>query len=322
MAPSPVGSAAPAPASGAWRIPVTILGGSDRRAAELPAPGLHPLASYKGVAVRVGGRPLIAWLVERLLASRGFGPVAIAGPRRVYEPLGLPAALVDTDGSVADNLDAALAHHGAAHAGPIAVLASDVLPETAELDLLRERLERDRPCSLWCPFVRVPSDAAALGAFGWKPTYTMVEPGGARVPILPGHLCVFEPADLRLGLLHRLLDLAYETRNRSVAHRRTVMLRRVLLSLLGRDLLELVRLRAPSWTARVAGSGLRLARRLREGAIALEELELLIARIFLRAKPRPGSFRFPIVDVTSLAKDVDTEEEAREVSAAPPAAGR
>ena len=77
---------------------MTILGGSDRKPGTLPASGggLHPLATYKGVAIRVDGRPLVELLIERLRAVPGFGPLAIAGPARVYAPLGLGVPIVDT----------------------------------------------------------------------------------------------------------------------------------------------------------------------------------------------------------------------------------
>jgi len=297
-------------------IPVVILGGSDRRPARLPESGaaLHPLAEYKGATIRVGGRPLVELLVERLNAAQGFGPVTITGPARVYGPLGLDAELIDSDGSVATNLRASLEAR-ARRGEPLALLACDVLPARAELEELRRGYEA-APCRLWLPFVRRPADAARLGVFAWKPTYPMIPPsGGAPVPILPGHLCIFEPDALRLPLLYRLMDAAYRTRNRSLTRRRTVMIANGLVGLLGIDLALLARLRAPTRTATTVSSGLRLARRLRGGQLRVEELEQIIERIFLRQRVReiaPGQgIRFPFVDFLSLAEDVDTEEEAR-----------
>jgi MobA-like NTP transferase domain len=291
-------------------VPVTILGGSDRKPGVLPESGgaLHPLATYKGVGIRVGGRPLVAWLVERLLASRGFGPVTIAGPARVYEPLGLPARVIDTDASVAQNLRAAIE---ARTTGPLAVVSCDVLPSVAELAELRARYAEAGPCALWFPLVRVPKDPGELGAFAWKPAYTVVLESGERVPVLPGHLGILDPAQLRLPLLYRLLDSAYRTRNHSVVYRRGVMLRTVLFSLLAQDLMLLARLRAPSRTATILGSGLRLARELRAGRLRLAELEQLVGRIFLHQ--HASGIRYPILEMVSLAEDIDTEEEARAV---------
>jgi hypothetical protein len=297
-------------------IPVTILGGSDRRPGSLPegAAGLHPLATYKGAALQVRGQPLVALLVERLAAAHGFGPIAIAGPARVYTPLGLPARIVDTDGSVAQNLRAAVDAHGA-DAGPLGLMACDVLPTAEELRELRRLFEDQLPCALCFPFVRVPDDPRALGAFAWKPAYPVVPPGSSDVVrILPGHLGVFDPAELRLPLLYRLFGAAYRTRNRPVAYKRAVMLRTVLLSLLGQDLKLLSGLRLPDRTLTVASSGLRLARALRRGPIQLAELEHLIGKIFLRQHvARERGIRLPIVDLVRLAEDIDTEEEAHEL---------
>jgi hypothetical protein len=278
-------------------VPLTILGGSDRKVGVLPASGgaLHPLATYKGVAIRVAGRPLVAWLVERLLAAGGFGPLSIAGPARVYESLGLAAQVIDTDGSVAQNLRAAIEAH---EAGPLAVISCDVLPSVAELAELRGRYEEARPCALWFPIVRVPRDQSELGAFAWKPEYTVVLESGECVPILPGHLGILDPAQLRLPLLYRLLDVAYRTRNRSLTYRRGVMLRTVLFAP-----------RAPSRTWKIVGSGLRLARELRARRLRLSELEQLIGRIFLCEGA--SGIHYPLVDMISLAEDIDTEEEAR-----------
>ena len=51
-------------------IPVTILGGSDRTHGPLPeGADLHSLATYKGVALRVRGEPLIE--IEDLVFRRG-----------------------------------------------------------------------------------------------------------------------------------------------------------------------------------------------------------------------------------------------------------
>ena len=221
----------------------------------LPESGgaLHPLATYKGVAIRIGGRPLVAWLVERLLASKGFGPVTIAGPAHVYEPLGLPARLLDTDASVAQNLRVAIE---AREAGPLAVISCDVLPSVAELAELRARYEEARPCALWFPLARVPKDTRELGAFAWKPEYSVVLDSGESVHILPGHLGILEPASLRLALVYRLFDAAYRTRNRSLAYRRGVMLRTVLFSP-----------RSPGRTWKIVGSGLRLRARRRLPAL-------------------------------------------------------
>ena len=296
-------------------IPTTILGGSDGKAGALPraAQGLHSLAVYKGAAIQLGGRPLVAHLVAHLTESGGFGPVSIAGPARVYEPLGLDCGIVDTDGTVAENLRAAIESSPRSGDGHLAILSCDVLPSAEELRTLRAHFGDAGPRALWFPFVPLSGPTESLGAFGWKPVYRLVPRGGdTAVPILPGHLCIFDPDALDLALLYRLLACAYRTRNRSITARRAALVRMGLLTLLGEDLARLVRLRPPSRTATVVSSGIRLARRLARGELEQRELERLIGRIFLH-DPRGPGIRYPLIDVLSLAQDIDTEEEAMQL---------
>jgi hypothetical protein len=198
----------------------------------------------------------------------------------------------------------------------LALLACDVLPARAELDELHALHAAAAPCALWLPFVREPSDPAALGAFAWKPRYRIAAaPGADPERILPGHLAVVEPDVLRLPLLYRLLNAGYRSRNRPLSARRNALLFAVLGSLLARDVLGLARLCAPILTAHVVGAGLRLARRLRADALDTGELERLVARILVRrgAPLERARVRLPHTDFLSLAEDIDTEEEAREL---------
>ena len=304
-------------------VPITILGGSDLRAAELPAGAGHALAAYKGAELRAAGQPLVAHLVERINATGGFGPVSVAGPARAYASLGLDAQIIDTDGSVATNVRAAIEHHLASGAtGPMGLMACDVLLEVEELRSLRSTLEIDSGCAFWFPFVRIPEDESRLGAFAWKPRYHLRQgPQGETVRILPGHLAVFQPRALRLALVYRLLDAGYRTRNRPLAARRRAMLRAVLAGLILQDLQAPFLRRMPTLTVSVLSSGLRIARDLRRGELGLGELESLVGRMLMRRHgPRHTGerpIRFPIVDVLSLAEDVDTEEEAREIGGEP-----
>jgi hypothetical protein len=161
--------------------------------------------------------------------------------------------------------------------------------------------------------VKAPDDPEALGPFAWKPTYLLrPEEGAPPVRVLPGHLAILQPEALRLALLYRLINLAYRTRNRSIAHRRPIMVSSVLGTLLWHDVLELLRFHAPTRTATVLTSGLRLARRLSASELTIPELEHLLGRIFLRSdRSVPGGLRTPLVECLALAEDVDMEEEAR-----------
>ena len=314
-------------------IPITILGGSDRKRSRLPdrARGMHPLGAYKGAALCLDGEPLALVLARRLLASGGFGPVTIAGPDRIYGPRilerwgadepGPAPVVIDTDSTVAMNLKAAIRHHEATHEGPLAILACDVLPTVDELADLRARFEEARPVGLWLPFIQSPPDPDELGAFAWKPKYRIVpadtKDGTDAVPILPGHLGIFKPERLRVRLLFNLMDAAYRTRNRPVASRRWAMLWRVSGSLLLADLLRLLRLHPPTRTVAVVRAGLRISAALRSKELRAADLERIVGDVFLhheyRRLPRP--ICLPILRTLSLAEDVDTEEEAADLMA-------
>lgn len=300
-------------------IPITILAGSDHMPGHLPesSSGLHSLSTfYKGVAVEVGNRPLIALLIEQIEKSGRFGPVAIAGPASIYNPLKLNAKILDTNGSIATNLKVALDHHRESYgSAPIALLAYDVLLNSEDLVELLRLYQKDEPCAVWVPFVRKPENSEELGAFGWKPFYSLLPVRGqAPVNILPGHLAILQPEAMRLPILYELLDLAYRTRNYPVATRKKVMIRSVIGKLLLDDLRALCSLRVPRLTISVISNGLRIANGLRKGDLAIPELEDAIGGIFLRhdsqSKQSGGGVRHPVVDILRLAEDVDTQEEA------------
>ncbi len=304
-------------------IPIVILGGSDSRPVELPENGRdkHPLIGFKGVDVRIGGRPLIAELVDRLRASGVFSSIYIAGPRRVYRPLELPVEVVDTDGSFGENIRAAVEAVGADHPGrPVAFVTCDVVPEVETLRILMVAWAEAAPVDLWFPLIRAPENRTRLGESAWKPRYRIV-PGKGEEPVavLPGHLVVADPAALRLPFMYRLLGLGYRTRNRPIRLRRTVMLRDVVLVLLWQDLLHLVSFRLPNLTWTVLRAGLTAAEELRRGRVTRRRMEDALRKMFVKYRHRrrhpERGVRLPIVDAMSLAKDIDTVEEAREIGA-------
>ena len=297
-------------------IPVTILAGSDldARPAEGPTSGLHPLCAYKGAELRFQGRPLVVHLAERLAQTEGFGPVRVAGPAKLYRECCPGFEVVDTDGSVGTNIGAAIEHHDRTTPGPLGLMASDILLTTAELGELRREYERARPAALWFPLVAKPADPDRLGAFAWKPSYKIRRtPDAAPIDVLPGHFGIFEPAALRLGLLHRLLDAAYRARNHSLHRKRATMLSAVIGGLLSTDVKLLLSLRAPTRTIEVLTNGLRVARDLRADRLTLPTLESALTHLILRRSHRraqpDSTVTLPVLDVVSLAKDVDTAEE-------------
>lgn len=304
------------------RIPLVVLGGSDRTAAVMPSGGgdQHPLTGYKGADIRIDGRSLVELVLDGVLASGCFAPVWVAGPRRAYNGLRGPAELIDTDGSFGDNIRASLESVRRLCPGsPVAFLTCDVLPKPEALQRLIADYIAHVPCDLWFAVVRTPPDRQLLGASSWKPVYRVVPAAGEpAVEILPGHLVVVDPQALRRTFLYDLFQIAYSTRNRPIAHRRNVMLRKLVVQLLLHDLRHLLALRLPTLTWTVVVNGVRAAAALRKGTITIVQLEdalraLLITRHHRRQYPdRRVSVR--ITDELSLALDIDTEEEARELA--------
>jgi hypothetical protein len=304
----------------ATTLPLIVLGGSDRRAAALPeaAAGKHPLTGYKGVDVRLSGRPLIAVVAERFLASGTFHPVYVAGPEAVYRGLDLPATLIPTDGSFGHNIRAALDWMRLHHSGErVGLTTCDILPDPADLRTVTERLAADPPADVWFPLVPLPGQRESLGASDWKPSYgLLVGPERRPLRILPGHLAVVRPEAIRRAFFDRVLDEGYGTRNRGVLLRRAVMIPNLIGALLAADLRSLaagVRPTLMMTLFRVLAWG---ARGLAAGTLTQEQLERLTDPIFVdpaHRRAHPGArLRLPILDAPTLALDIDTEEEARE----------
>lgn len=309
------------------RIPIIVLGGSDRRTAELPDSGRdkHPISGCKGADILIDGRPMVESVVRRLDACGCFGPVYLAGPSQAYRHVRTTARLIDTDGTFGQNIRASLEAVRADHPGsPVGFITCDILPEVATLRGLMETYWRHAPCDLWFPLVRAPEDISALGEFAWKPVYRIVpREGEPPVRILPGHWVIVDPEALRLDFLYRLFQIGYRTRNRPINRRRAVMVRGLLLELLHQDLLHVLGLRLPTLTWTVLGSGISAAAALRDGRITRARLEDAMRRIFVKARHRKRyperRILVPLVEGLSLALDVDTEEEARQIGGGPAA---
>jgi hypothetical protein len=90
----------------------------------------------------------------------------------------------------------------------------------------------------------------------------------------------------------------------------------MLSELLGQDLRHLARLEPPTTTWTIAKAGITAARSLRRGTITTERLEKAVADMLIRRSHRKRYGRrvvIPMLDELSLALDIDTEEEAREL---------
>ena len=98
--------------------------------------------------------------------------------------------------------------------------------------------------------------------------------------------------------------------------RRRAMIGGVILALLYQDILHLFGGRAPSLTWSVFSSALPSGKLLKEGRATPARLEKTIRKLFVKSRHRrhhPQRQVFlPIVDVFSLARDLDTEEEVRQ----------
>ncbi len=305
------------------RIPIVVLGGRDPQAGVLPdgVDGMHALAGYKGVAVRIGGRALIDCVIERLEQSDEFAPIYIAGPKSVYGARRSSATVVDVTGSIDATVRAGVEAVAGAHPGaPLAFITCDVLPESAALGRLMALYRAAAPCDAFLPMIRAPRDRSALGASAYKPTYRVVpEAGGAPVAVLPCHLAVVDVGALRMNFIYRVMRLIYRTRNRPIAYRRRVMLRGIFFELIYQDLRHVLGARLPNLTWSVLRTGLPAVEALKAGTITRARLEDAVRGIFVTARHRKRHperwVSMPVVDELSLALDIDTEEEAREMGA-------
>ncbi len=320
-------------------LPLIILGGRDRGTTVLPEAGRnkHLLRGYKAIDLEIAGRPLILTLIERLRACGLFDPIFIAGPRAVYEPVvggrpveGRPAEgvrIIDTDGTFGGNLKASVeAVRAEFPSRPLAVTTCDILPDPEELRRAVDDFEGHRPVDFWMSFIPLSESLDGLGESAWKPKYGVVPEGGDRpVNILPGHLLMVDPSVLRLPLIYRVFEVAYRTRNRPVAPRFLIMVRTFLSTLVWMDVKRIFSFRRPNITWMLISNGLAVTRKLKAGAIDQDELVERVSRLWVRQQHRrrhpERRGRLVILDSLSLAKDIDTEEEAREVARAAEAAG-
>ncbi len=301
-------------------IPIVILGGSDRRPSRMPAEGRdkHPLSGFKGVDLRIGGKPVIEIVLDRLEACGAFGPIFVAGPASVYATIESRAILIDTNDTFGRNIGKAVTEVSARHSGTaIAFTTCDILPDVEVLTAAMAEWNLGKPFDLWYPMIRVPRDRALLGASAWKPVYRAVpERGQPEVELLPGHLLVAEPEAIRLRFVDRLLDAGYRTRNRSVLYRLVVLVGGLAGGILVQDLLHVLGGRLPTLTRDTIGAGIATGVKLRKGRATIADLEGALRRIFVKRRHRDRypdrRVALPLLEGLSLALDIDTEEEARE----------
>ena len=302
-------------------LPLILLAGGSRRYERMPeaAAAHHPLSGYKSAGLRLDGRPMIQAVCEAFARGGAFAPIYVAGPEDVFRHILPPSVqLIDTDGNFGDNLRAATEHVVERHPGsPVAYATADVLPTAEDLTAALDDYSASSPCHFWMLECRYAGISDNLGTSTYKPKYWIrgdqdESPG----PTLPGHLVVARPEASRRHLMYDIFDIAYNTRNTSIAHRLRVVALGIFRSLLGTDWRRLRQGRLPCVTVEIIFFGLIFAYQLWRG-IDHARMAYLLGRIFLHREDRKADpnrrGRVAVLDTVSLARDVDTREEAKEL---------
>jgi hypothetical protein len=303
-------------------IPLIILAGSDPEPAALPeaGAGLHPIKGAKGMDLRIGGRPIIDLLLERVQESGCFDPVFIAGPARVFGESRDGARVIDTNSTFGKNIEASVtAVAPLAPNGIVAVTTCDILPRGDELRRLMDDYYEHAPLDFWAPLILAPDRPTEMGASAWKPKY-QIQPTPEAEPttLLPGHFVLADTNAVRLPLVYRTFDLAYSSRNRGVLYRLWLIVTHIFLGLVVQDVKHIFAFRLPDLTATVITNGVMMGFHLKDGVVTSEEMAERLRRIFVSFKHRrkypDRKGRLPLMHALSMAKDIDTEEEAREIA--------
>ena len=301
------------------KIPLIVLAGSAKQAETISDAASHRLYGPKGLKIRLAGRPLIDVVIDRFRQTGHFDPIFVAGPADRYGATRGAAAVIDTDADFGRNIRAALESVvERLSPGAAAFTTCDVVPKVEELRVMLEDYRQHAPLDFWFPLIRVPRDGSLLGAAADKRQYRLIPAGaGEPVSILPSHLVIVDPRALRLALMYKAFELAYKSRTRPVFNRFVYITSGVFWFLVKSDLASLVRLRAPRLTFEVLWNAVLFSRRLGTGTITQAQVERHLHGLFgdprhRRRYHRPG--RVPVLDGLSLARDIDTVEEAEEMA--------
>ncbi len=305
------------------KIPLLLLAGRDRKAPAAPAAGQDDqqiLTGFKAIDTRIDGQALIEVLVERLHACGAFYPIALVGPREAYAQLDLDVQWIDSDSSFGGNLRTGI-ETLVEQINPkqLGFTTCDILPTPDDLERLLDDFWTYQPTDFWMPQHPV-TDPDELSSSSYKPRYGFVPEGSAEpIPTLPIHLVIADPQSARRHLVYEIFDMAYATRSRSVSRRRGPIIKNALGLLLRTDLKRLKQGQWPTLSARMLWHGVHIARKLRMGHISVNEMADRLRKIWMtdshrRAFPNRRG-RVALVKARSLARDVDTPEEARELVA-------
>jgi len=301
------------------RIPLIILGGRTPESSRLPdgVTDRHVLSGCKGAELTIGGRPLVQHVIECIRGADFFDPVVLAGPAAVYSSMNIDARILDTDDSFGVNIRNAVEQvHAEYPDKPVAFITCDVLPEYEELRLAIDDYRQSRETDLWFPLIRYGA-AGTLGTSDWKPRYSVTPEGEEEaVSVLPGHLVIVRPAAIRRRFLYRLMNVTYNTRNRPVLYRTWMLFSRLAGAMTREDFSALMTGHLPRLWFRALRDGITAGISLSRGGTPVSELERVADNVLiwphLRKQWPDRGVRAPVLDALSLARDIDTREEARE----------
>ncbi len=203
------------------RLPIFVLAGGD--APEPEQQELRPsdaLTVPKGTIELATGRCLAGELVQRLRDSGCFADPILLGPQDWYQTR-VDCELIAVQGRLIQTLrqlvQAATTRLDSDQ--PFAVTTCDILPSAHDIRELFERHYMPHSDSMFW-WQMVESELQEMGASAWKPAYHLpVTAGQAPRRLYPGHVVIARAGSLRLSLLMRLLELAYQYRNRVLERR-------------------------------------------------------------------------------------------------------
>lgn len=304
------------------QLPIIVLGNSDAHPGSSPdgVPREELLSGPKGIIALRSGRCLAAELIERIRQSHRFLDPLLLGPRDWYSGK-VDCEIEHVEGSLIHTLrqlTRTVQQRWPADQ-PVAVASCDILPTPQDLQKLVDvDYVPHVEAVFWWQMIQ--AEPEQMGAGAWKPGYLLPSQiGGAPQRLYPGHVVIARAGGLRFDLMNRLLELAYQYRNRRLNDRYLGILCGAMKTLMWHDLCELRRFRWPSLTLSIPYFGLRGYYRYRHGRATLNDVERFLAKAFVhRASQRLAHGRPVVIAVSqclAFAKDIDTRAELAELQA-------
>ncbi len=305
------------------RLPLIILAGSDQRRSAVPDE-LHAndmLDGPKGVRLLRTGRCLVDELVDRARRSECFSDIVLVGPRQMYQDK-VSCDIVDVEGNLVRTLERVMEtiQDRFDISKPVALSSCDILPSVDDFrTLLSESYGPRSNCQFWWQLIE--ASATQLGASRWKPAYHLPEAAGeSEKRLYPGHVVIVRPEALRLRLANRLLQLAYQYRNRLLRKRFLGITLRMLGTLVAEDMRNLKSGQLPTLTFSVPYFGLSAYFKYQRRHLTVRDFEQAVSHVFLHRAFQQGDDGRPVVcsisPLVSFAKDIDTVAEFEEADRA------